>query len=135
MPLILWDEKFSVGHNVIDKQHKKLFDLTNSLHDAIMVRAAASALGRSLKDLLDYTVYHFTAEENLMKANAYPRYAEHKALHDTLTQQAVDFSTRMQEGKAVSSLDFMQFLRDWLTQHIMEVDTVLGSFLKNKAGG
>jgi len=134
MPLISWDDKFSVGYGLIDEQHRKLFELTNSLHDAIMVRAAASALGRSLKELLDYTVYHFSAEEDLMQRNGYPQYAEHKALHDALTGQAIDFKTQMEEGKAVSSLAFMQFLRDWLTRHIMEVDTALGGFLKNRAG-
>ncbi|TAL35431.1 MAG: bacteriohemerythrin [Spirochaetes bacterium] len=135
MPLISWDEKYSVGFDLIDEQHKRLFDLTNGLHDAVMVRSADSAMGRSLRDLVEYTVYHFAAEEELMRANNYPTFTEHKALHDALTRQAADFKDQVEAGKKVSSLAFMQFLREWLTRHIMEVDSALGAFLASKGRG
>ena len=65
MPLIAWDQGFSVGVGSIDEQHKKLIGLLNDLHDAMRFGKGRDVLGKVLAELIDYTAYHFRTEEGL----------------------------------------------------------------------
>ena len=59
-----------VGVASMDSQHKQWITLINRLYASITQGDAAKTVGTILKDLLDYTDYHFKAEEELMeKAN------------------------------------------------------------------
>lgn len=72
-------------HNeTIDNQHKELIKRVNDLYDAIEKGgdAAGEKAKESLEFLTQYTVFHFQAEENLMKTTGYPLFTEHKKIHD-----------------------------------------------------
>ncbi len=46
--------------------------------------------------------------------------------------QVVDFKTQFDEGKASLTMDLMNFLTDWLKNHIMKTDREYLAFLKEK---
>ena len=122
MPLIQWNDYFSVGVRTIDSQHKKLVDTLNELHDAMLGGQARHVTGPILERLLQYTRDHFSAEEVMMASAAYPGLAEHKLLHLDLTRQVEGYIARFQHGEITLNLHLMHFLRDWLTQHILRED-------------
>ena len=62
--LLEWNENLSVGVPSIDKQHKALLGLLNELFDATQAGRGQVVLGKVLKELADYTVYHFQYEES-----------------------------------------------------------------------
>lgn len=132
MEYIKWTEDLSVGVNLFDDEHKRLFELVNNLNQLIMVGDKAAALEKALAGLIDYTKYHFKNEEGIMKKHGYPAFDKHKIEHDKLTAKVEDFYTRLNEGKANFSLELIKFLQDWLVNHIQGTDKEYKSFFAGK---
>lgn len=133
MALLTWDDsRYSVGVKSIDAQHSVLFGLINDLHEAMLQGKAQSQTGRLLHKLVDYTQNHFTAEEELMAAAKYPNLAEHRTKHHDLIKQVSDFAQRFERGEIGLSLDLMNFLRDWLTNHIQKADHDYAPWMKQQ---
>jgi hemerythrin len=132
MSLFAWKNEYSIGHGPIDGQHQRLFALASDLHMAIIQGKAKIALVKILADLVNYTKTHFATEERLMQAQGYPEYATHKALHDQLTKRVIAFQKEFEAGHAAVSMDLLQFLKDWLTNHIGATDRKVAEFLNSK---
>lgn len=61
MPLLTWNDSFSVGVRAIDSQHSTLVAILNELYDAMMQGHAKEVTGPLLHKLIKYTREHFTA--------------------------------------------------------------------------
>ncbi len=133
MALMSWNNSYSVGVQSIDSQHTVLFDLLNELHGAMMTGQASTLTGPILKRLVTYTREHFAAEEAMMAKAKYPGLAEHQVKHKDLIKQVEDYSARFDRGEITLNLHLLNFLRDWLTNHIQKVDHEYGPWL-NKNG-
>ena len=129
MALITWSSALSTGISEQDTQHKKLIDLINQLNDAMQAGKGTDVMGKVLAELVNYTVYHFGYEEKLMAQHKYEETPAHKAEHAKFVQTAGDFKRKFDAGGAVVSVEIMNFLRDWLTSHIMKTDKKLGQAL------
>lgn len=132
MAFMNWNDTFSVNIAEVDAQHKKLLGLLNELFDAMKVGKGREVVGKVLTDLIDYTVYHFDTEEKLFKRYNYPDYLPHKKEHDELTKRATALKTDFDKGKQVVTIEVMNFLKDWLNVHILQVDKKFGPFLNSK---
>jgi hemerythrin-like metal-binding protein len=131
MALISWSNMLSTGISEQDTQHKKLIDLINQLNDAMQAGKSTEVLGKVLSELVNYTVYHFGYEEKLMAQYKYEDTPAHKAEHTKFVQTAGDLKKKFDSGNAVISVEIMNFLRDWLTNHIMKTDKKMGqAFVK-----
>ncbi len=122
MAIITWDSSLSVNVEEVDRQHKKLVDLINELHDAMRVGKAKEVMGKVIKELVDYTVQHFSLEEKKMQEFQYENYPSHKIEHDQFVAKAAGLQKDFAAGKVTITLDTMTFLKDWLTKHIMGTD-------------
>lgn len=132
MALIKWSERFSVNIKVIDEDHMKLAGLINTLYDAMCMGKGNDVLGKVLTDLIDYTVYHFRTEEDFFESYGYSEFRQHKKEHDELTNQAVELKNKHDRGEVVLTIEVMNFLRDWLINHILDSDKKYISFLNSK---
>ncbi|MBF0469030.1 MAG: bacteriohemerythrin [Desulfamplus sp.] len=130
--LITWAPKFATGIDEIDKQHKELIRMINELHKAMKQKMGIQRSGAILDGLAEYTVYHFGHEEKLFKKYDYPEYSEHKKIHEKLVATVVAFQKDFKSGKASLSVDLMNFLTQWLKDHIMKCDMKYAPFLKSK---
>ncbi|MBU2491561.1 MAG: bacteriohemerythrin [Bacteroidetes bacterium] len=122
MALFQWNNSFSVNNSEIDKQHQKLVELVNSLHDAMSQGKSKDVLGKIFNDLIIYTKSHFKSEENLMLNKNYPDYTAHRLEHQKLTNQVIKLKAEFDAGKVVISIELLNFLKDWLKKHILETD-------------
>ena len=132
--LMPWGRKLELGIPDVDEQHRELVAMINELHRAMKTRKGAQEAGVVLKRLTDYTVYHFGFEEELFDTHGYPDTGAHKGIHKNLVAKVVAFKDEFESGKAALSMDLMQFLKDWLNHHIMEIDKGYVPFLKEKLG-
>jgi hemerythrin len=132
MALFTWSDKFAVNILEIDAQHKRLIELINMLYDAMKQGKGKDVLGKVLADLVTYTVYHFSTEEKLFQKFGYPEYEVHKKEHDNLTLKAKDLKEKFNQGKTMITIEVMNFLKDWLNNHILNSDTQYGPFLNSK---
>ena len=123
-----WDPKYSVGVKDIDDQHRKLINLIAQLQGVLDQGAVSrkNELFVVLKALIDYTHYHFEAEEQLMEEIRYSDRDGHKVLHQTLIDQIQDILKRAKQGESLNVFDLIGFLKSWLIDHIMKEDKKIG---------
>ncbi len=131
MAFFTWNDSYSVKIARMDEQHKKLFSLFEELANAMLTGTAREALGGVLRGLSDYTKTHFSQEEQLMKQHGYAGYEGHKKLHEAFITQVSDLQKDFNDGKALP-VKTSQFLRDWLTNHILKIDRQYSAFLNTK---
>lgn len=128
-----WDASFATGVTKYDEQHKVLFNMVNDLADAMQQKKSKEAVGRVLNGLADYTINHFADEERNFAQTHYPEEREHKALHKKLLDQVTALIGKFNAGEPLIAQDVINFLQDWLINHIKGVDKRYGPHL-NKSG-
>ncbi len=120
--LITWLPEYSVNIQAIDKQHLVLVGLIRQLQEA-MAEGRGRAFQHQLIDrLVEYTNQHFRFEEELMSKHGYELLGEHIAQHRALTNQVSELHQKIQSHEVISNASIMLFLRNWLTDHIMQHD-------------
>ena len=122
MPLIEWTNAFSVDIQKIDEQHKKFFSLVNMLYDAIMQGKCEEVVGSVLKELQQYVIFHFKAEESWMELYHYPDMNKHKLEHQEGTKKVNKLVLEYERGNKTVDIELLKFLSEWLQHHILEVD-------------
>ena len=133
MPLMQWTAKLSVGVAAIDAEHKQLVKLLNELFDAMQDGQGRAVVGKTLAGLIIYTKTHFANEERLLRQHGYPGLPTQMAEHDALTKQVIDVQRKFDnDPKALITVNVLNFLRDWLTNHILGLDHEYMSFLNAK---
>jgi hemerythrin-like metal-binding protein len=134
--IFVWSKSlYGIGDEEIDAQHERLFKLGNELYDAYKQLKSREILARMFVQLLLYTQEHFKAEEALMERSGYPGLAEHREEHEKLVAELMQFIERYQTGKQDLSNEVMQFVKDWLLDHITERDRKIGDHLRAQRAG
>jgi len=122
MAFFEWNDKLTVGNPMIDRDHKMLIQYVNEMHVAMLGGKGKDIVGNILGKLVKYTRDHFGREEIFWKANGYVDFDAHKKRHIDLLQTVDKFKADFDNGTGALSVDVMNFLRDWLTNHIMKSD-------------
>lgn len=124
MPFIQWTPSFSVGHPVLDADHRKLIDILNQIYDAWVTHSSTLELGRLFDELMDYTDHHFSREESKLAARDYEELDRHHAAHERLRELVHAFRSRHLAGLKADALteEMAKFLKSWLMDHILEED-------------
>ena len=134
MPGIEWDDSFSVGINLIDEQHQMLIERTNAIAEAVEMKRGLEKILQTLSFMIEYTEFHFSAEEKVMIENGYPKVAEHQMLHEDFKTRLNQMVDDFEEEGATSELseEITSYLTNWLVNHIKGIDTELGKILHEK---
>jgi hemerythrin-like metal-binding protein len=122
MPLVTWDESYSVRVEKCDEDHRRLFSLINALHDAMLAGKGAHVIQTVVNELADYTHYHFSREESLLEKTRYPALAPHQAQHQEFVKKVEQFRQDLKAGTIGESVFVANFLLEWLTNHIRRSD-------------
>lgn len=128
--LLTWGPEYATGHTGIDTQHEQLFRITGELHVAMRDGRGRRVIGDLVNFLADYTARHFAEEEEVMRRAAYPQLASHQELHRTLLSQVADLQRRFAAGEQLKTMDVSEFLANWLSKHILQVDHAYVEHLK-----
>ena len=132
MPLLTWNDDYSVHIDEIDEQHKLWVRMLNDLHDAMKAGKGKDKVGETLSGLVNYTKVHFAKEEELMRSAGYRYFAEHKRIHEDMVKEVESLLTRYKSGELVITLEVMQFLKNWLSEHILLTDKNYGPYLNSR---
>ncbi len=128
---IEWTDDLSTNIIEIDSQHKELFRRVNDLLDACGKGKGRDEVGRILAFFQDYTMSHFSSEEQAMKESAYPHYEAHKTEHLDFVDQIADLKQKMmREGVGINIV--LLTIRTsviWLTAHIRRSDRKFADYL------
>ena len=132
MPIFEWQNKFSTGIDKFDDDHQYLFGLLNSFYDSFIERSHFEKLGTILDELVDYATYHMAAEEQWMKLNKYPKYAEHLTEHNFFAIRVKEIQGDFTVGRKTLSLEILAFMKNWLIGHILTTDADYGMFASKR---
>ncbi len=129
MPLLTWTEEYSVNHSRIDDQHKTLFDLLNTLHASMLERTDPKKLAGVVDELVNYTKYHFTTEENILAEKNFPHLKKHQQEHEKFVQKITEIKERIERTNMVLSLEVLLFMQDWIKNHVLTNDKKYAPYL------
>jgi hemerythrin len=129
MAFYMWKQEYSVGNDLMDKQHQVLIEMINKMHDSMKLGKGVIEAGNIVTEMIDYSVMHFAAEEELMKKIKYTGLNAHIKEHNAFMVKAADFQKQIDSGSFTLSMDIITFLRDWLTDHILVNDKAYSKFI------
>ncbi len=129
MSLIEWDDSLSVGFEYLDMQHQRWIVIMNDLVDAVKQDEEATSIGNIVTELSRYTITHFNTEEQLMESYGFPLFDEHVLEHDEIKQTISRIKFQYDQGETVDAIELMIFLKQWLANHFLQTDKLLGSYL------
>ena len=86
-------------------------------------------LVNSVKEMYDYTNYHFRFEENYMDKINYPALKEHRRLHKNFDTKIYDYYNELLQGGFVLGSELISVLKNWLIDHILVEDKKFCLFL------
>ena len=87
---------------------------------------------QAIDALVDYTHYHFAAEEALMERYDYPVLQAHRQKHGQLAKQVKNYAENIHAGNLPGSSEFQKFFSGWIITHILNEDRKIGEFLNSK---
>ncbi|HTY03212.1 MAG TPA: bacteriohemerythrin [Rhodocyclaceae bacterium] len=133
---IEWSEMMATGIAQIDTQHRYLIDTLRDANANLPGDRRGTLLPEVTRMLLNYAIMHFDTEEGLMQRYGYeaafPDVArQHIAQHRAFSRHVVIVCDSLREGRPVAKLDLLQYLNNWLRDHIMGIDQLLGAFLRD----
>ncbi|MDR3723585.1 MAG: bacteriohemerythrin [Terracidiphilus sp.] len=131
--MLVWQDSYSVGVNEFDEAHKKLFAYFNEFYDAMQKGRSNEKIGEILDKTFAYSKQHFESEEKWMAAHHYPDLAAHKEQHRKFRVQVESMLSDFRAGKIAMSGTVSKVLREWLVNHILQVDQLYGKFNSPKA--
>ncbi len=131
MSLFKWSNAYSVYLPEIDAEHREIYRLGNELHKALLAGAARAQLKPVLANLLEAEEQHFRHEERLMRAMHYDALAWHKRQHDAARKKSRELVKRIEAGDTAAAGELLQYLSDWLRDHISVPDRMMGAYLRN----
>ena len=127
-----WNDSYSVQIPEIDAQHQILFGLIDELFDAMAVGKGKVVLGDVINRLLDYTVKHFGDEERALAQVGYSALSAHKVEHALYTRKVAELKQQYDSNSVGLSVPTMNFLKDWIANHIKIKDKEYAPYLIGK---
>lgn len=131
MALFEWNSSYETGIQIIDEQHKQLVEILSNLFESMRVGLGFKQIQHTIMELKDYTITHFSEEERYMKEINYPNYVEHVEVHKYFIENVEDFAKKYENGEIAISLQILDFLKNWLVNHILTVDKYIAIFEKS----
>lgn len=128
--MFVWNETFETKIEKIDKQHRHLVNLINNIAERINSSSLNfKDMGFFLKEVLDYTVYHFGDEEKTMKEFKINQefFLDHKKNHGLFINTVTELASSINEENMLrNAKSLLDFLINWLAFHILGQDKMFG---------
>jgi len=129
---IEWNDTYSVGIDEIDDHHKTLLELLDRSYCLKLEGNNKYELSELIYELIDFSHYHFSAEERLMIKYDYPNIDQHILEHLNYTYTVMTFEKLMVENNDNSPDDVFEFVKNWLFDHILNTDSEMGQFIQSR---
>src|SRR5450631_4014599 len=127
---VAWNVRYDTGIQIIDEQHRELFQIVDRLRRMVQDGAARGPVGDLLADLVGCTERHFATEETYMSRFGYPDLTQHVSEHVSMLTSLHELKARFQESHQSMALMVPTFMEGWLKHHISDGDFGFVTFLK-----
>ena len=120
--LITWDDKYSINNEELDRHHKTLFDIFNKLYDNCVENENGISFESLINELVSYTSYHFSAEEQSLRDIAYKDIDKHILEHKTFTDKILRLQSEHNIYDCEHSKELIVYLGYWILNHVIIED-------------
>lgn len=131
-----WKPTYAIGVEVIDEQHKKLFDLAEEAEELLKLPYYLDKYDeiiRIVQTLKDYVAYHFREEEKLLLEMKYNKFFGHKVHHEDFIIEINEIDIyEIDRNQIRELLKITDLITKWLVQHVLGEDRVWAEFYKAK---
>lgn len=122
-------DEYLTGIEFIDAEHTKLFEIADELF-AVMkndfIHDKYDYILVVIKELKEYTQYHFSHEEDYMKSINYKKLLSHMVEHREFIEKLDNFDLEsIDKNQQQTLFQLLEFLSDWLIHHICEKDKLI----------
>lgn len=136
MEHIVWHDKYKIGVDFIDREHKMLFSTMNKLLKISENEEKSEWVCREgAKYLRNHALEHFEHEEEYMRSINYDNYEIHKRLHDNFRTSTLPALEREMEETQYSVESIRHFLGvciGWVVAHTQTEDLAITGKQKSK---
>ncbi len=122
MPLMSWNDDFSVNNEELDSHHKKLISILNRLYAECLDVDNENCVSPKLDELLAYTEYHFKAEEEYMRRIEYFEVDDHVERHNNFVFKMEEMKRIRHTNQLELTKELIVFIGKWLLHHVLEED-------------
>ena len=128
MKLLKWKDEYSMHELEIDKQHKRLFELSNEIYHLVEKGIDDQEHFRKLFIALnDYSIEHFIYEEIYIQEEDFPGLEEHILQHQQFNKELKNLIDSERHVE-----DIGEFVTTWLVQHVIEEDMKYKRFIAHQ---
>jgi len=131
MERIVWNNDYYIGIPEIDSQHHKIIDQINYLIDNLNSKDKASINHWIIANLDKYSEEHFSTEEDFLRKLNYPNLVNHLKLHQSYKMDTVQSALKAMKAHEDVPEETILFLKNWWTNHILNVDMEYKNFISN----
>jgi hemerythrin len=122
MEPFFWKQSYDTGLKQIDRDHRTILELANTLYNAIHNDDGRAAVLQSCRDIVEFTEKHFALEEQYMATSAYAETEAHALEHGRLKEEARRLLLRLELDTPGSATGLYHVLRELFIEHIPEWD-------------
>lgn len=123
-------EIYKTGIEFVDAEHRRLFEIAEEayqLQQNEFIPDKYDNLVDILNELRNYTKTHFAHEEEYMKQIGYKGLFTQKVQHDAFIEKLENLDLSEIDANSDAAIqDILTFLTDWLVNHILHVDKLIG---------
>lgn len=124
-----WNSAYTIGHPSIDKEHQNLFILAQKVEHC----NTPLEIRQAVKELVEYTKYHFRNEEKYMRTLKYPELETHTQIHKKITKTLDNFITKMDTLSQNEMFTVLNsFVDEYLIKHILIEDKKVHHFRRDE---
>lgn len=129
MKQIKWNDRYKLGVDFIDKEHKLLFSTMDRLLSLSENEEKTEwACREGVKYLKNHSIEHFEHEEEYMRSIGYSEYEVHKRLHDDFRDKMLPALEKEMEDSKFSTEAIRHFLGvciGWVVAHTLTEDMAI----------
>ena len=127
-----WKESWESGEKDIDHQHREMFTMLQKIVAEKDSLKSEKDLLHKLKKLLNHIKGHFEYEEKVLREIEYPRYLQHKKIHNSLVEKTHKLQEEAKKGE-ISYEEVIEFmLHDLILGHILKEDTRFFTYIEQE---
>lgn len=135
---LVWQDRFNIGVDIVDNEHKKLFSILNRLFMYKAEEAKSQwVCQEGIKYFKDHAMKHFTEEEQYMASIDYAGFETHRRLHDNFRQKTLPALEKelAQSSFSPEAIDhFLGVCAGWLLGHTLTEDRAITGKAVSKWG-
>ncbi len=123
-------DEYRIGVEHLDKEHERLFEIADKAYTVLMddyIHDKYDYIVEILNELKEYSMIHFQHEEEYMASIHYRKLLSQKVEHQDFMDKVNEYDlTQIDENQKEAIFGILEFLNEWLIDHIVKSDKLIG---------